>query len=182
MPTYVAMLRGINLGPHKRVKMEALRKSFESLGLKNVQTYIQSGNVIFEAGKTSPAALRKKIEARISSDFGFSSLSILRSQEELAKIVSDNPFLKHAGNSHEKLHVVFLSETPERDVLKQLEGLTKSPDASCCLGQEIYLHLPNGFAQSSMIHNPLERKLLTRATTRNWRSVNNIYQMCLDCE
>jgi uncharacterized protein (DUF1697 family) len=182
MPTYVAMLRGINLGPHKRVKMEALRKSFESLGLKNVQTYIQSGNVIFKAGKTSPTALHSKIEARIASDFGFSSLTILRSQEELGKVVKANPFLKQAGTRHEKLHVIFLSETPERDVLKQLEGLTKSPDASCCLGQEIYLHLPNGFSQSSMIHNPLERKLLTRATTRNWRSVNNIYQMCLDCE
>jgi uncharacterized protein (DUF1697 family) len=182
MPTYVAMLRGINLGPHKRVKMEALRKSFESLGLKNVQTYIQSGNVTFKAGKTSPASLRKKIEAQITSDFGFSSLAILRSQEELGKVVTENPFLKQAGTSLEKLHVIFLSETPDRDVLKQLEALTKSPDVSCCLGQEIYLHLPNGFAESSLIHNPLERKLLTRATTRNWRSVNNIYQMCLDCE
>jgi uncharacterized protein (DUF1697 family) len=182
MPTYVAMLRGINLGPNKRVRMEALRKSFESIGLKNVQTYIQSGNVIFKSRKTSVAALRKKIEAQITSDFGFSALTILRTQEELGRVINGNPLLKQAGASHEKLHVIFLSETPERDVLKQLESLTKSPDASCCLNQEIYLHLPNGFAQSSMIHNPLERKLLTRATTRNWRTVSNIYQMCLDCE
>jgi uncharacterized protein (DUF1697 family) len=182
MPTYVAMLRGINLGPHKRVKMEALRKSFESIGLKNVQTYIQSGNVIFKAGKTSPATLRKKIEEQIINDFGFSSLTILRSREELGKVVKGNPFLKQPGASPEKFHVIFLSDTPEEDVLQQLEHLTKPPDGSCCLGQEIYLHLPNGFGQSSMIHNPLERKLLTRATTRNWRSVNNIYQMCLDCE
>ena len=75
MPTYVAMLRGINLGPHKRVKMEALRKSFESIGLKNVQTYIQSGNVIFKAEKSSVDALGKKIEKQITSDFGFSSLT-----------------------------------------------------------------------------------------------------------
>jgi len=182
MPTYVAMLRGINLGPHKRVKMEALRKSFESIGLKNVQTYIQSGNVIFKARKTSIAALQKKIEKQITSDFGFSSLTILRSQEQLGKVITGNPFLKQPGASPEHFHVIFLSETPEVDVLKQLERLTEAPDGSCCLGQEIYLHLPNGFAQSSMIHNPLERKLLTRATTRNWRTVNNVYQMCLDCE
>src|SRR5580704_7494693 len=94
MPTYVAMLRGINLGPHKRVKMEALRKSFESIGLKNVQTYIQSGNVVFQAGKTSIAALRKKIEEQITSDFGFSSLTILRSQDEFGKVIKMNPFLK----------------------------------------------------------------------------------------
>jgi uncharacterized protein (DUF1697 family) len=182
MPTYVAMLRGINLGPHKRVKMEALRKSFESIGLKNVQTYIQSGNVIFKAEKSSVDALGKKIEKQITSDFGFSSLTILRSQEELGKIVKMNPFLKHPGVSPEKLHVIFLSESPENDILKQFKGLTKAPDESCCLGQEIYLHLPNGFARSSMMNNPVERKFLVQATTRNWRTVNNIYQMCLDCE
>ncbi|MFZ0959219.1 MAG: DUF1697 domain-containing protein, partial [Candidatus Sulfotelmatobacter sp.] len=101
MPTYVAMLRGINLGPHKRVKMEALRKSFESAGLRNVQTYIQSGNVVFKAGKTSSATLRKKIEEQITGDLGFSSLTILRSQEELGKVIKANPFLKQAGANHE---------------------------------------------------------------------------------
>jgi uncharacterized protein (DUF1697 family) len=182
MPTYVAMLRGINLGPHKRVKMEALRKSFESIGLKNVRTYIQSGNVIFQAGKTSTTALRKKIEARIIRDFGFSSLTILRSREELGKVIQGNPFLKRDDPDGGKAHVIFLSETPDAELLKQLENLTRAPDKSCCLGREIYLHLPNGFAKSSILHNPIERKFLTHATTRNWRSVNNIYQMCLDCE
>jgi uncharacterized protein (DUF1697 family) len=182
MPTYVAMLRGINLGPHKRVKMEALRKSFESIGLKNVQTYIQSGNVVFKAGKTSVAALRKKIEEQITSDFGFSSLTILRSQDEFGKVIKMNPFLKQPGISPEKLHVIFLSASPENDVLKQLEGLAKAPDESWCLGREIYLHLPNGFAQSSLMNNPIERKFLGQATTRNWRTVNKIYQLCLDCE
>ncbi|MFZ0957209.1 MAG: hypothetical protein WAN60_12755, partial [Candidatus Sulfotelmatobacter sp.] len=71
---------------------------------------------------------------------------------------------------------------PETDVLKQLQSLTKAPDESCCLGQEIYLHLPNGFSRSSMMNNPIERKFLVQATTRNWRTVNNIYQMCLGCE
>src|SRR5271154_1158768 len=157
MPTYVAMLRGINLGPHKRVKMEALRKSFESIGLKNVQTYIQSGNVVFKAGKNSIAALRKKIEEQITRDFGFSSLTILRSQEELGKVLTVNPFLKRPGISPEGLHVIFLSEAPAAGVMKQLEGLTKVPDGSCGLGQEIYLHLPNGFSRSSMMNNPIER-------------------------
>ncbi|HLW84172.1 MAG TPA: DUF1697 domain-containing protein [Candidatus Sulfotelmatobacter sp.] len=181
MPTYVALLRGINLGPNKRVKMDALRKSFESLGLKNVQTYIQSGNVIFKAGRMSSIALRKKIEARITEDFGFSALTILRSREELGKVVEMNPF-QQPEVSPAWLHVIFLLETPDAAVLKQLEGLTKAPDKSSCLGQQIYLHLPNGYAHSSLLHNPLERKLLTRATTRNWRTVNSVYQMCLDCE
>jgi uncharacterized protein (DUF1697 family) len=73
MPVYVAMLRGINLGPHKRIKMDRLRESFEGLGFEQVKTYIQSGNVVFRAGRASAEALGKKIEDRIVSDFGFSS-------------------------------------------------------------------------------------------------------------
>jgi uncharacterized protein (DUF1697 family) len=76
---------------------------------------------------------------------------------------------------------MFLPEIPAPSDLKQLEGLTTAPDQSCCLGKEIYLYLPNGFAESSLANNPLERRLLKRATMRNWRTVSNLYQMCLDC-
>ena len=71
MPVYVALLRGINMGPHKRMKMERLRESFAAMGFDNVQTYIQSGNVVFKAGKISPATLCRKIEEKILADFGF---------------------------------------------------------------------------------------------------------------
>jgi uncharacterized protein (DUF1697 family) len=182
MPTYIAMLRGINVGAHNRVKMNALRGSFESLGFKKVQTYIQSGNVVFQAAKTSPPVLRKKIEEKLTADCGFSALVILRSQEDFEKAIATNPFVKKTNIDPEKLHVIFLAEAPAPNVLKELENLAKAPDQSCCLGQEIYLHLPNDFAHSSLASNPLERKFLKQATTRNWRTVNQIHQLCLGGE
>ena len=83
MPVYISLLRGINVGPHKRMKMEKLRSSCESLGLKQVKTFIQSGNLIFEAEKVSPAALSKKIEAQILRDFGFSVDVMSRTRDEM---------------------------------------------------------------------------------------------------
>jgi uncharacterized protein (DUF1697 family) len=110
MPVYISLLRGINVGPHKRMKMEKLRSSCEILGLKQVKTFIQSGNLIFETEKTSPAALSKKIEAQILSDFGFSVDVISRTKDEMGKIIRGNPLLKEKNIDPSKLHVAFLSE------------------------------------------------------------------------
>lgn len=182
MPTYVAMLRGINVGPHKRVKMDDLRKSFEGLGFEQVKTYIQSGNVIFNVRQGSPSAVRNKIEAAISDDFGFSAPVILRTSVELDRVIKANPFLKKQGIDHEKLHVTFLSDTPARSALQKLAEFTVAPDESRCVGKEIFLHLPNGFSASSLWKVPWEKALGVVTTTRNWKTVNNLFQICRDCE
>ena len=182
MAIYVAMLRGINLGPHKRIKMEELRKSFEALGFEKVKTYIQSGNVVFKAGKASSAALGTKIETRIVSDFGFSASVIVRTSAELGETITANPFLKQRGIDHEKLHVTFLSEIPAAPALKKLADFTVAPDQSRGVGKEIFLYLPNGFSGSSLWKVPWEKALAVVTTTRNWRTVNAIHQMCLDCK
>lgn len=181
MPTYVAMLRGINVGGNKRIKMDRLRASFAAVGCEQVQTYIQSGNVVFKSAKMAPATLARKLEGRILQDFGFSALVITRTYEEMKQAVDDNPFLKERGIDPERLHLVFLPEAPAPSALKELAALTTEPDCSRCMGKEIYLYLPNGFAHSSLANNPIERRLLNRATTRNWRTVSKIYQMCQDC-
>jgi uncharacterized protein (DUF1697 family) len=186
MAIYVAMLRGINVGGHKRIKMDRLRESFEALGFDAVKTYIQSGNVVFKGAKLAPATLSKKIEERIVEDFGFSALVITRTMDEFAQAVAGNPFLKKAGIDHaididkEKLHVMFLPTPLSAPDLKQLQSLTTEPDQSRCLGKEIYLYLPDGVAHSSLANNPLERKLLHTATMRNWRTVTTLHQMCLE--
>src|SRR5213594_2561908 len=110
MPVYIAMLRGINVGPHKRMKMEKLRASCEALGCEQVKTYIQSGNVVLQAAKLSASSLDKRIQERIVADFGFSSDVILRTREELQKIVRGNPLLREPGIDSSKLNIVFLSE------------------------------------------------------------------------
>jgi uncharacterized protein (DUF1697 family) len=182
MPIYIAMLRGINVGGNKRIKMDDLRKSVERLGFEQVKTYIQSGNVVFKAAKTSSAGLGKKIEARIVGDFGFSASVLVRTGAELSATIAANPFLTHPGIDHEKLHVVFLSDIPATPALKKLAEFTVAPDQSKCVGKEVFLYLPNGFSASSLWKVPWEKALAVVTTTRNWKTVNAIHQMCRDCE
>jgi len=181
MPIYVSMLRGINVGGHKQIKMDRLSESFEALGFEQVKTYIQSGNVVFKAGKFPVAGLSKRIEDRILADFGFSVSVISRTADEIAKTIKNNPFLNQPGIDPEKLHVAFLSEAPASPALNKLAQLTLKPDQSRCLGREVYLYFPNGVSGSSLWKHPLDGVLSVGATTRNWKTVNSLHQMCRDC-
>jgi uncharacterized protein (DUF1697 family) len=181
MPIYIAMLRGINVGGHHRIKMDQLRTSLEALGFEQVKTYIQSGNVVLKSATISPAALSRKIERQIVGQFGFAVSVICRTADEINKTMANNPFLNDSSISPEKLHVAFLSETPTPLALKKLTELTLEPDQSRSLGKEIYFYFPNGVSGSSLWKHPLDRVLSVEATTRNWKTVNTLHQMCLDC-
>ena len=182
MPIYIAMLRGINVGAHKRMKMETLRASCETLGFKQVKTFIQSGNIVIEAGKTSPAALSKKISEQILQDFGFSVEVISRTREEMGKIIRDNPLLKEKGVDPTKLHVVLLSAEPAAAAVKKIESLTLPPDRVRCSGKETYFYFPNGVSGSSLWKHPLDRVLSVAGTMRNWNTVNKLHGMAVECE
>src|SRR5690348_14676849 len=125
---YIALLRGINIGPHKRMKMDKLRASCESLGFKNIRTYIQSGNLVCQAGKLSSDAAAKKIEGQIVRDFGFSADVIARTSAEMKQIVTGNPLLKEPGLDASKFHVVFFAEVPSTESIKKLEAIVQVPD------------------------------------------------------
>jgi uncharacterized protein (DUF1697 family) len=181
MPVYIAMLRGINVGGHKRIKMEQLRASFEELSFEQVKTYIQSGNVVFKARKTSISVLSRSIEKQILGDFGFAVSVISRSSDEIAKAIEVNPFIKERGIAMEKLHVMFLSAAPNPSALQKLTDLTAAPDRFCCLDREIYFYLPNGVSGSVLMKSLVDRVLAVATTTRNWKTVNSIHQMCQDC-
>ena len=181
MPVYIAMLRGINIGPHKRMKMEKLRGSCEALGFEEVKTYIQSGNIVFRARKIRPQALTKKLEEQIVRDFGFSSDIILRSKEELEHIVTGNPLLKERALDRSKLHVVFAREGPSPAAIRKLESLTLAPDMMRHVGQEIYFYFPNGVSGSSLWKHPLDRVLEVPITMRNWRTVITLSEMAAKC-
>ena len=112
--SYIALLRGINIGPHKRMKMKALQRSLRELGFEDVKTYIQSGNVVFKAPAADTTRLANKIEKKLLSAFGFPVPVIVRTQAELHQIIRGNSFLKEAGIDISKLHVTFLSRTPEK--------------------------------------------------------------------
>src|SRR5260370_8732933 len=165
MAAYIAMLCGINIGPHKRIKMDRLRESFEALGLDRVRTYIQSGNVVFKAGKISPTGLYKKIEERLLNDFGFPVPVILRTRDQMEKTIRGNPLLKEKDIDPSKLHVAFLSEAPGSAALGKLEALTLAPDRARCLAKELYWYFPTGLSGSSFCNHPLDRPSPVPPTT-----------------
>jgi uncharacterized protein (DUF1697 family) len=172
MPTYIAMLRGINVGGNNTVKMEHLRKSFEGLGYRNVKTYILSGNVIFDARKVSAASLSEEIGARMLRDFGFSVPVLLRTPKEMERIIRDNPFLKQIGIDDSKLHVTFLADVAPEAAEMSLKPLAANPERFHVKGREVYLYCPNGYGRTRLSNNGIEKKLGVGATTRNWKSVN----------
>jgi len=182
MPVYISMLRGINIGPHKRMKMEKLRASLEDLGFSSVKTYIQSANAVFKAAKTPPLTLSKKIEDQILADFGFPVNVITRTSDEMGKVIQNNPLLKQRDIDSSKLHVVFLSAIAGPDAVKKLESLTLPPDKVCCSESETYFYFPNGVSGSNVWKHPLDRVLAVTCTMRNWNTVNKLYEMALECK
>ena len=148
MTTYVALLRGVNLGARNKVSMADLRTLIESLGAEDVQTYVQSGNVVFKSRVRSAAKLAGDIERQISGELGLEISVILRTNKQLAKIVAGNPFA--AGQSEgTKLHVTFLAEAPKASLTRALEPEAFEPDEFQVKGREVYLHTPRATAGPS---------------------------------
>jgi len=181
MPVYISLLRGINIGAHKRMKMEKLRASCQALRFEQIASYIQSGNLVFNAGKLSPDAVSKKIERQIEADFGFHADVITRTADELKKIIRTNPLLKEPGVDASKLHVVFLSRTPSAESIHKLESVTLAPDRVRVSRKEIYFYFPNGVSGSSLWKHNLDRVIGVTGTMRNWNTVNNLTEMAEKC-
>jgi uncharacterized protein (DUF1697 family) len=162
MTTYVALLRGINIGPRRRVAMADLRKLLESLGLEDVQTYVQSGNAVFRS-RTKPDV--KRIEAELGQDIAV----LIRTAKEMTAIVEQNPFLAR-GADPAHLHVTFLDGKPAGS-LEPPPGATEEVEI---VGREAYLHFPDGYGRTKLTNAAFEKKLGVRATTRNWRTVTTL--------
>ena len=177
--TYVALLRGINLSGHRIVKMDQLRKAFEELGFEDVKTYIQSGNVIFKGPLQAPVSLAKRIEEKVLRQFGFPVPVVVKTADEIAEVIKNNPLVKEKGIDISRLHVTFLSCVPEKSALKMLDAIPAGGDQFRCSGQAIYLHCPNGYHETKLSNNVLEKMLKVGTTTRNWKTVNQLYQMSL---
>jgi uncharacterized protein (DUF1697 family) len=174
MQTYISLLRGINVSGQKKVRMEELKALYVSLGYERVTTYIQSGNVVFAApGKQR----RSRLETAIRERFGFEVPVVLRSDAELEAILAANPFLARHGIDESRLHVVFLQEAPSDSALERLADMPIGEDEYRVNGSEIYLHCPNGYGRSKLSNSALEKKLGLMATTRNWKTVNQLHRI-----
>jgi uncharacterized protein (DUF1697 family) len=174
---WIALLRGINVGGQRIVKMEDLRASFEALGFQRVKTYVQSGNVTFDVVKAHSNNMSKSIEGKIKGDCGFPVLVVLRTLDEMKKIVRDNPFFNERGIDYSKLHVTFLSAFPTKTAWGNLDALNAHPDQFRAKDQEVYLYCPDGHGRTKLSNTALEKLLLVKATTRNWKTVNKLAEM-----
>ena len=174
--TFVALLRGVNLAGRNKVSMPELRSALESLGLEDVVTYIQSGNVVFRTRGGRAPQLAGRIERQIAEAFGIEVVVILRTPAELAKIARGNPFIR-SGADPSKLNVLFLSGKPTTKAVEQLDPKRSPPDEFKLAGREIYLHMPNGFGRSKLTVDYFERRLGVDASARNWRTLTKLLDL-----
>lgn len=177
MQIYISILRGINVSGHKMIKMEELTSLFKSLDFKNVKTYIQSGNVVFQAIETDVHKLAKRIEEKISERFGFEVPVLVKGKKELEAVLQNNPFAKSKDKDVLKLHVTFLSHEPDKSYIDKINQLQYLPDEFVIEGSVIYLYCPNGYGNTKLNNNFFESKLKVTATTRNWKTVNELVNM-----
>ena len=174
------MLRGINVSGHNLIKMAELKSLYESLGLCNVQTYIQSGNVIFESSSSDADILKTIIEKEIEITFGFSIAVLIRSTDNFVDVIKNNPFMqKEIAEDNTKLLVAFLSETPSEAATKSIRKYAVPPEDLVARNREIYLLFPNGYGKSKLSNSFLEKKLGVIATARNWKTVTKLYELSM---
>jgi uncharacterized protein (DUF1697 family) len=173
VPRYVALLRSVNVAGHGRIAMGELRASFEALGYTDVTTYIQTGNVLFSTGARSEAGVAAAIEQRLDEDFGDSPAVLVRSIPDLLRIGSASPYAK-TGADPARHHVTFLATRPSKAALDGLVLPPSGRDELVVDGKEVYVHTPDGYAQTKYTGTFLERRLGVVSTTRNWNTVTKL--------
>jgi uncharacterized protein (DUF1697 family) len=176
MAVYVALLRGVNVGQNM-LGMERLREICAELRLKNARTYVQSGNVVFDADGTA-AKWAQALERKLAGETRLPVTVIVKTQAEISNILAANPFLEEKGIDPKRLHVTFLRQSPEKSAVEALARIRAGPDRLRWLGAEIYLHCPQGYGTSKLSNVAIERVLAVRATTRNWNTVIKLDDMC----
>lgn len=178
MAVMIAFLRGVNVG-NNILRMERLREFCAEIGMQNVRTYVQSGNVIFDAegGVTHWA---DKLQKRLFGETRLPVPVIVRTPADLKRTLENNPFLKERGMDVTRLHVTMLAKVSAKSVLRSLASQIErycGGDRYILSGRDIYLHCPNGYGQSKLTNGLFEKFLNVRATTRNWNTLNNIFEM-----
>ncbi len=183
MPVILAMLRGVNLGAHKRIKMDALCSICTSLKLEEPRTYVQSGNVIFKTKESNWNALAGKIQKAIERKAGFSCDVILRTPDEFRRTIGANPFSKRSDIDPGKLLVTFLASEPPREAHATLRELgAKHPEEIHLIGRELYIYFPNGAGKTKLPWSSVERLLKVTGTARNWNSVTKMLELAEEME
>ncbi len=172
---YVALLRGVNVGGKNKLPMADLRDIFTAAGCAAVQTYIQSGNVVFEATLDLAERAPEIVTQAIRQRFGYETAVVVRSSEELRQVAASNPF--DTSGDPRFLQVAFLEDAPGPEAVSRLDPQRSPPDAFAVRGRNVHLHYPNGVARSKLTNEYLAAQLRTASTMRNWRTVLTLLEM-----
>ena len=170
---YAAFLRAINVGG-RVVKMDRLRKLFETAGFAGVETFIASGNVVFESSRKNDADLERAIESHLKKALGYPVATFVRSMPELAAIVDLEPFGPEPLKPPDSLFVGFLRSATSKDAQRQIAALSNDVDTVIADGREIYWRARKGFAESTISYAVVEKLLRTEATFRNLNTVRRM--------
>jgi len=174
--THFALLRGINVGGRNKLLMKELVSIFNMAGCRNVQTYIQSGNVIFDAEPELAQEIPGIITESIHQGYGYNIPVVTRAASQLNQIVESNPFLR-AGAAERELHVVFLADLPKSKEVAALNPDRSPPDEIRISGRELYLRCPNGLARTKFTNAYFDSTLSTTSTMRNWRTTLKLLEL-----
>jgi uncharacterized protein (DUF1697 family) len=175
MGRFVVLLRGINVGGNRPLKMAALRDMLEAAGYSDVRTHLQSGNVVLTARSTAPR-VAKDVERRIASEFAVDPEVLVRTRAELGAVVELDP-LRDVATDPARYLVTFLSERPDRGVVRGLAEIDLPPERFALHGKELYSWHPDGLQRSRLLRVLTERRLGVRSTSRNWRTVTKLLEL-----
>ena len=175
MKTYVAFFRGINVGGNNILPMKDLVGVLESIGSRNVKTYIQSGNAILQSEETEPSRLSDRISTAIEKSHGFKPRVLLLEIEEIEQAVASNPFLE-AESEPKTLHLFFLAAVPDNPNLSALEDTKRDSERFVLEDNVLYLHAPDGIGRSRLAASA-EKLVGVPATARNWNTICKVMEM-----
>jgi uncharacterized protein (DUF1697 family) len=170
MTAYVSLFRAINVGG-RQVKMEELKALHQTLGLRDVKTYIQSGNVVFQGDDEDTTQLQRRIAEAFARQWGFQSEVVVRTEEELRALDERNPFVGQAGRENNWIVVMFLTEAPDAEAEERLRQAYKGPEEYTLSGRELFIYYPEGIGRSKLSNSFIEKKIKVAGTARNWNTV-----------
>jgi uncharacterized protein (DUF1697 family) len=177
MNTFVSLLRGINVSGQKSIRMAELQALYESLHYRNVTTYLQSGNIVFDSDEPDRIAVAGRIQAAIERAFGYAVTVLLRDRDDFQRIVDHNPFLGARQEDPAKLHVTFLAAALPAAAWASLPAPPDTADEFSPHGGEVYLFCPDGYGRTAFSNSYFERRLKLAATTRNWKTVTALHAL-----
>ncbi|MBN8588962.1 MAG: DUF1697 domain-containing protein [Rhodothermia bacterium] len=175
--TYIVLLRGINVGGHKKIRMQDLTTYLQEMGLEDVKTYIQSGNLVVKTSETDPVALSERIAQCIKKHYPFEVEVIVRTLSAFRKSWIENPFLARLDADPEKIYVTYLINTPTHKQATSLTNIYFPPEEFIWQSNEVYVYCSNGYGRTKLDNGLFERKLQTKATTRNLKTIRKLLEM-----